>query len=563
MAGKKTGLTEIPEDPQGLSQKTGLSRTVCQLLFNRGFRTAEEISRYLYGSLRNLPPPSSLPDMEKGVARIRQALSHREKIFLFGDYDVDGVTGTAILQLFLQSQGGDVSPLLPNRFTDGYGLSHPVIHKVSDGGGRLLITIDNGTKAEGPIRFAKEKGIDVIILDHHETPETDPGAIALINPKKERDEARQLPLCSAGLAFYLVAALRASLRQPGSPPLESPLIPYLDLVALGTVADIVPLIGVNRLLVREGLKVLSNSSRIGLQRLKEEASLKEASLSTGHIGFRLAPRLNASGRLEDASLSLELLTTNDLLRAGALARQLESINRRRQEIEEGILQEAEELLEARPPSDGAGIALAREGWHEGVLGIVAARLTERYARPALVLTIRENDVKGSGRSIRGFDLHDCLLDCSSFLDKWGGHKAAVGLTLKKQNLQPFLDQFSQVSIEKLKKLDGKSGHRVDLSLPFSDLTPQLIEELAAMEPFGYGNPEPVFRTSSVTIRSAKIVGKNHLKMILCQDNITLDSIHFNYRGEIPTQPLCHVTYTPEWNEWNGNRVIQLRIKEIN
>ncbi|MDO8461547.1 MAG: single-stranded-DNA-specific exonuclease RecJ, partial [Deltaproteobacteria bacterium] len=452
-----------------LSQVTGLSLTTCQLLFNRGFRSAEEISQFLYGTLKDLPDPLTLPDIGKAVERIRQALSKKEKIFLFGDYDVDGVTGTAILKLFLESQGADVHPLLPNRFEEGYGLHDRVIDEVEAKKGTLLITIDNGTKAYGPIQKAREKGIDVIVLDHHETPEEEVGAIALVNPKKERDESKQLPLCSAGLAFYLIAALRGSLRKSQSFNTTEPaLTPYLDLVALGTIADLVPLVGVNRLLVREGLKWLAQSGRIGIKALKGVSSIKEGAVSAGQVGFRLAPRLNAAGRLEHASIALELLTTGDPSRAQELAVQLEEMNRRRQTTEEEIVNQAVEILLPSEPLDWCAIALAREEWHEGVLGIVAARLAERYFRPTIVLTINKEKVKGSGRSIRGFDLHACLAESASFLDKWGGHKAAVGLSLKKENLEAFLKSFRETSRTHLAPLGRTPSLPIDLNLPFSD-----------------------------------------------------------------------------------------------
>ncbi|MDO8643685.1 MAG: single-stranded-DNA-specific exonuclease RecJ, partial [bacterium] len=460
-----------------LAHELNLEPSTARILFQRGYRTPETAEKFLKGSLKDLPDPMILPDMEKGVLRIQKALAKKEKIFLFGDYDVDGVTGTAILKLFLESQGGDVQAILPNRFQDGYGLSVKIVERVMEQKGTLLITIDNGTRSFEPIRFARSHGVDVIVLDHHEVPEGDLGAVAVINPKAETEE-KQLPLCAAGIAFYVVIALRSFLRRENSYR-EGDLVRYLDLVTLGTIADVVPLVGVNRLLVREGLKRLADPLWEGLKALKAEAGI-EGEVTAGQVGFRLAPRLNAAGRLEHAELSLRLLTTFDPTEAKNLATKLGEMNRRRQEEEEGILKEAEEMMSSSGLLPKSGIFLAKEGWHEGVLGIVAARLSERYYRPALVLTLNEERGKGSGRSIPGFNLHGCLSECATHLGKWGGHKAAVGLTLPRANLDLFRDAFLKVSGDHLKNLDDKPSLTIETLLPFSELTPKLLEELKTM-----------------------------------------------------------------------------------
>lgn len=553
---------EHPQETRLLSQSLGLSSFTAQVLIKRGYKTPEEASHFLFATLKDLPRPETIPGMAEGIARIRQALSSHETIFLFGDYDVDGITGTAILELFLKSQGGKVLSFLPNRFTDGYGLTLETIDKLSihkKEAKALLITIDNGTKAVAAIAKAKAHGFEVIVLDHHETPETDPGAIALINPKK--DLSKPLPLCSAGLAFYVVIALRASLRESGIYTGDG-ILDYLDFATLGTIADVVPLVGVNRILVKEGLKRLPDTRWVGLNALMTEAGLGGTSLSAGQVGFRLAPRLNASGRLDDAQISLRLLTESKPLEAMKLAQQLGLFNRQRQEEEEVILREAFALLDEKKETTRQGILLAKEGWHEGILGIIAARLTEKFQLPALVLTIKGNEVKGSGRSISGFDLHDCVKRSERYLKRWGGHQAAIGLSLDPADLEAFRLSFEEESARRLASLPKRPALTIDGLLPFEAITPAFLSELEHLSPFGCGNPEPTFATKAVTLKQARIVGKDHLKLVLADGTATLPGMYFRFGEKLPTRDCVSLAYMPEWNEWNGEKSIQLRIKDL-
>lgn len=554
-------------------EKLNLHPLVLRILLQREIVQEEEIQKFLYGTLHDLPNPFLLPDMDRAVERLILAMGKREKILFFGDYDVDGITGTAQLQSFFREMGFSTHPLLPHRIKDGYGLTEKSVRRILIEKPDLLVTIDNGTKSKREISLLKENGIDVIVIDHHETPSESerPPVDALLNPKEVHSSFPERNIASAGLVFLLLMALRARCRERGISPLPN-LKRYLDLAALGTIADIVPLTGTNRLLVKYGLEEIGQTSRIGLKALAESASVRRP-VNVGSVSFRLAPRINAAGRLADPKLALDLLMAEESPVASVLASKLESLNRERQQIEETVLSEAIKMVE-RDQKDRKGIVVAGPGWHLGVVGIVAAKLTECFSRPAIVLALSEDgkEAKGSARTVPGFSVYRALKRIEEEMECFGGHDAAAGMTVRAENLERFAKEFDQ-SVQEEWDPSYSPQPRIDAVIPLSDITIPLVKDLTLLEPHGPGNPEPVFMSSSVQLNSCRIVGskggkggKGHLKATLCQGGSRIEAIGFNlgpYLESSSKNSLHNVRFFPQFNYWNGEENIQVKIKSIN
>ncbi|HEX8909937.1 MAG TPA: single-stranded-DNA-specific exonuclease RecJ, partial [Anaeromyxobacteraceae bacterium] len=428
-----------------LSRELGLDPLAARVLACRGLADPADANRFLDPKLSDLPDPFLMSGMERAVERLARALEAGERIALYGDYDVDGVTSTALLAGFLRAAGGDVLTYVPHRLVEGYGLNTDAVRRLAEGGARLLVSLDCGITSVAEVRAAAELGVDAVVVDHHTVPVELPAAVAILNPHQPRCGYPYKPLAAVGVTFCLAMALRKRLREAGRFGATRPepnLRQALDLVALGTVADVVPLTGVNRILVRWGLEELARTGRPGLRALKRVAGIADgAPVGAGQVGFRLGPRLNAAGRLDDAGRGVRLLLSRDEGEATALADELDRENRARQEIEHQILEQAVVQAEERVAAGARGLVLWRESWHPGVVGIVASRVVERFHRPAVLVGVANGAGKGSGRSIEAFHLHDALTACAGHLQRFGGHKHAAGVTVDPAALPAFRGAF--------------------------------------------------------------------------------------------------------------------------
>jgi len=501
---------------QALSQRLGLPELVGRVLAARGIGL-DEAEAFLAPTLRDLlPDPGHLRDMDKAVARLVQAVQAGETIGIFGDYDVDGATSTAVLTLYLEAAGARVLTHIPDRVSEGYGPNAPALARMQAEGARLVITVDCGTTAFAALEAAAASGQDVIVVDHHVAEASLPPALAIINPNRLDEDSPHRHLAAVGVSFLLAVGLNRALKQAGwfkTRPAPD-LLRWLDLVALGTVCDVVPLVGVNRALVAQGLKVMGRRGNAGLAALSDVAGVKERP-DAYHLGYVLGPRVNAGGRVGEAGLGARLMTTADAIEAGDIARRLDGYNKDRQEIEAAVLAEAIEQVESRP-DDGLPLLLAAgDGWHQGVIGIVAGRLKERYGRPACVIAFDGDIGKGSGRSVIGLDLGAAIIAArqAGLLVAGGGHAMAAGFTLERDKLEPLrafiADRLqAQLSGELVPLLD------LDGALDAGAASVELIETLAAIGPFGSGNPEPVFAVTNARIARADVVGSGHVRLIL-------------------------------------------------
>lgn len=548
-----------------------LSPLLARLLVNRGIDTHEKAAAFLTPSLRNgLRSPLLFPDMARATERILQARVRGERVYVYGDYDVDGVTGSSQLVLFLREIGFDPGLYIPHRTREGYGLNAQAMRTIAERGAKVLITADCGATAHAEVALAQSLGVDVIICDHHHVPEQRPPAYAVLNPMEKDCAFSFTGLSGAGVVFYLLMGLRMRLREQGMDPVPD-LRRYLDLVTLGTVADLVPLVEENRVLVTHGLKEINRGHRLGIRALKEVSG--EAEVSSSYIGFRLGPRLNAGGRLAEAQKAVELLTTDDEARARELATDLDGENRARQGIEEKILTQAVEQVESWADlADRRSIVLASDEWHPGVIGIVASRLVERFARPTFMIAIDGTKGKGSGRSPKVFHLYEGLKECAEVLDGYGGHRQAAGLSIQANRIPVFAEKFEAAARARLGAEDLVSEIEVDDELDLVSLNAQTMDEVRLLEPYGQGNPEPVFLAREAEVVSIRIVGAKpllgkpgHLKLVLRsgRGGRPLDAIGFGMGDQI-LRPRARINmlYTPEINVWNGNANLQLRLRDL-
>jgi single-stranded-DNA-specific exonuclease len=564
------GPGELQAARRAIEDEFRLHPLVAGLLVKRGLTDPSEVRLFLDGTLADLPNPFALPDMDRAVERLWRAWARRERIAVFGDYDVDGITGTAEIASYFHEIGLPVRTLLPHRLREGYGLTEEAVRRIAAERPDLLVTVDNGTKSANEIAHLKSSGIDVIVIDHHETPSADsrPPVTALVNPKRTDSGFAERDIASAGLVFLLLMAFRAKCRENGVTPLPN-LKRYLDLASLGTVADIVPLTGTNRLLVRHGLAELAASSRSGLKALRETAGVAPP-VSVTHVAFRLAPRINAAGRLADPAIALNLLLSETPEEARSLANRLEELNRERQATEEKVTREA--VLQVEETQGGrTGLVAVGKDWHLGVVGIVAAKLAERFGRPAVALTLGGDgrEAKGSARSVPGFSVYDALKRIESLMLKFGGHAAAAGLTVPADKLDEFSNAFDR-EVRNLWNGSGPAAPEADADLPLAQVDDRLVNDLGRLEPFGPGNPEPAFLAEGVAVEGGRVVGAagaraGHLKAVLRQDDARLDGIGFDWGHYVETartSPLHTVTFFPQRNRWNGKALIQLKIKSM-
>jgi len=562
----KTPKWEVEPEPDStlvseLAGSLGIPENIIKILVNRGTSTSESINKFLDPQISDLQDPFNLYGMDKGIERANKALLSNEKIIIYGDYDVDGITATALLYIVFNKLGAQVDFFLPNRLVEGYGLSKDGIDEANRLGVSLIITVDTGINAIDEVAYANSLGIDVIITDHHEPREILPDAVAIINPKQPQCSFKQ-ELSGVGVAFKFAQALYKTLSQD-----EKELLEHLDLVALGTAADIVPLVGENRILTRYGIPQIARTTKPGLKSLTFVSGLMGKKISTGQVVFVLAPRINAIGRLGDAKDAIRLLSTRDEKLATEIAKKLEDDNRRRKRIDEDTLQEAlAQMNEIVDLKNDRAIVLAGQDWHQGVIGIVASRLVERYHLPTVMISITNGEGKGSARSIPGFHLCDALKQCEHLLLQYGGHKYAAGLSISPDKIEQFREKFMEVSSGELSDEDIKPKLRIDLELELSDISEKFMDTLESFAPFGPQNMRPVFITRNCEIYGRpQVVGNNHLRMKVRKGNAMFDVIGFGF-GDLFTQlasgSMVDLVYCLEYNTFNNETHIQIRLKDL-
>jgi len=546
-----------------LAGRVALPLPVVSILVSRGLTTAAAIERFVKPRLSELSDPSLLPDMEKAVSRIWQAIRGHEPIAVYGDYDADGVTSTALLTLVLQHLGATVSPFLPHRMDEGYGLSADGLERcLRTCKPRLIVTVDCGTSSADTVAAAGAAGVDVVVTDHHELSGPLSKAMAVVNPRLG-GPGTTLSLAGVGVAFKLCHALTKHGRDKGEAGTDDlDLRRYLDLVAVGTVADVVPLTGENRILVRHGLQRINATDHAGLRALIEVAGIKQE-IDCYHLGFMIGPRLNAAGRLSSAHTALDLLLSETAEKAGPLARELDAANRERREIEDVIRKAAEQEID--PQFDAAktfGLVVGRRDWHIGTVGIVASRLCGKYRRPAVVIGFdEEGHGRGSCRSIEQLDIVDVLRGCSDLLVTFGGHKMAAGLSIEESRLAEFQRRFNDLCAERLKGQDLRAPQNVDAWIGLGEVDGRLFKAVQQLQPLGLGNPIPTFAARGVrVVGQPRVVGSRHLKMQLASGGTQLDAIAFGMAEARVPEGSLDVLFQVQQDAYKGRTTVQLNVK---
>lgn len=546
-----------------------LPAVVARVLVARGYRTAHDASKFMSDALTELPDPFTMKGLPEAVERIVLAITRQETVTLYGDYDVDGVSSTALLTTFLRQVGLEVRTYIPHRLGEGYGLNRAAIERIAAEGSTLLITLDCGITSHPEIERANEVGMNVVVVDHHAVPEVMPPAVAVLNPLQPGCGYPTKWLCAGGVTFNLCMGLRKVLRERGhfAGRQEPNLKQLLDLVALATVADVVPLTGANRVLVTHGLKELTAGRRPGVRALKDVAEVSGMEITAGTVGFRLGPRINAAGRLDDASVGLQCLLAKDYETALPLARALDSANAERQQIERAMLNGAIEQAEEAVGRGARGLVLSSPDWHPGVVGIVASRIVERFHRPAILIGVHDGMGKGSARSIEGFHLYDAIKSVSHHLARFGGHKAAAGLSIDPDRLKHFTSDFERVAGERLDDSALVPRQRIDAVVTPGELSEATVSALRLLAPFGMGNPEPILalqsQLASYRVLQNKVAGEpGHLKLTL-EAAPAFDVIGFRQAGkaELTTKPV-DLAFKIDVDEFRGVKRLSLKLSAL-
>lgn len=544
-----------------LSRELSLNPLVVNVMMNRGLKSKEEMNAFIRPDICRFHDPYLLKDMDKAVRRIRKAIEQKETVAVYGDYDVDGITSVSVLYLALKEMKADVIYFIPDRSKEGYGVNADAVRRLGEQGVSLIITVDCGITAIDEVRLGKELGIDTIITDHHKCPGKIPAALAVINPKQPGCSYPFQDLAGVGVAFKLVQALM------GMENLPVLMEQYGALVALGTVADIVPLKDENRVTVFYGIKNMKKEKNLGIQALLQVAGFAEKEITSGTLGFQLAPRVNAAGRIGNADMGVRLFTSSDIQEAKDIADMLDEQNQLRKEIEQQIFEEAQAIIrDDKSILSHNIIILSHSGWHHGVIGIVASRLTEEYYKPCILFTEENGTLKGSARSVKGFNIYDALYAVSPYIERFGGHELAAGLTLQSEKFETFQQALEAYCKEHVSAEVLIQQVPLDGEIHDSDMTQQLVEELKMLEPFGMGNAQPNF-----LVRKAKIVknfafkeGK-HLKLSLCQRDKYIDAVGFSmgrYSTVLKKGDQVSVAGNIYINEFRGEKYFSIRIKDI-
>jgi len=546
-----------------LSKELNISTILARLLINRGTKEALSARRFLKADLKDLRDPYIFQDMEKAVDIILRAINNNERILIYGDYDVDGITSVTLLFSILKEFTTNLYYYIPNRFQEGYGLNEEAIDIAFKNNFKLIITVDCGISSIYEIEKANNYGIDVIVTDHHQPQKDIPSAIAIINPKCDTNYPFK-ELAGVGVSFKVAQALYSKLGKN-----QDDLQNLLDYVALGSIADSVPFIDENRILIKHGLKVLNQTQKEGLKALIMESGINYGILGTKEVNFALAPRINAAGRLGDSKLALELLLTDSESKARYLSRKLSEINKCRKEIGDNILREARKLASRQVKEENNKVlVLASENWNQGVIGIIASRLVDEFNRPAIVISKKDGMAKGSGRSINGFHLYNVLELCQDVLVNFGGHKLAAGITIESNKIPEFKSMINEISQDFIKEDDLSPELKIDARISLSNINFGLVKDINVLEPFGIGNPQPVFCSYKNTISDWRLVGekREHIKLKIKEENRTLEGIGFKL-SRIGNQifsenKVVDLAFNIELNKWNGTENVQLNIKDI-
>jgi single-stranded-DNA-specific exonuclease len=548
--------TPDPKLQDYLSSHLGISKTTSQILINRGIKDLKAADSFLNPRLDQLLDPFSFPDMRLAVNLIKKAARNKERVLVHGDYDVDGVTSIALLKKTLRKLGLEAEHYIPHRIKEGYGLSKSIIKILKDKKIGLFITADCGTNSIEIIKEIKKQGIEVIITDHHE-PSTDTAYNwPVINPKISGSDYKYRDLAGVGVAFKLCQALTGDILEED-----------LDLVCLGTICDSVPLTGENRVISKIGLDKIAESSKPGLKALIQAGGINNKKMTPEFVGFILGPRINASGRMDTAETALELLMSEDADKAAHLAKALDTYNRQRQKIESEILVEAQDLINKEVNfKEHQVMVVAKEGWHLGVLGVVASKLADRFYRPAILISINQGLCRGSGRSIKNFHLFEGLINCKDLLDNFGGHQHAIGMVIQQDNISQFRDKINLFAKNKLVLQDLIPSLDVDMVLGLSDIGRESIIELGELEPFGAGNPRPLFYTRDLSLKGQpRLFNKNTMKFWVTDNDRTYSAIGFGM-GQLKEELLNAVSfdlvYSPMIDNWQGQESMVLDIKEV-
>jgi single-stranded-DNA-specific exonuclease len=562
----KVELRQLSGDPSELAKRYGVSHLCALFLAARGLLEENTVKNFLSPTLREgLPSPQELKNLEAAAKRIAESIRRNDKIVVFSDFDVDGISSAAQLVPYLQALGGDVSHYAPNRFSEGYGLSKAAVQKLSESGARLLITVDCGATNHEAVEFAQKRyKLPVIVLDHHQMHGESPAEI-LVNPAQSGCGFTEYKLCAAGIVWFLLIALRREFQGAAPDPKE-----YLDLAALGTICDMVPLMGPNRVIAARGVELIRDSKRPGIVALKA-VSRVTGRVSAGGVSFGLGPRINAAGRLADASLAFELLTTSDLSRAQVLAQQIDKLNEERKSVEERVKLRCLELLADEVESLSA-LSVFDPSFHAGVIGIVAQRLVELFHKPAAVMSPGQilvgkksvDVVKGSVRSINGFHVAEALQALSELLLSHGGHSEAGGFSIEQENIPRFKEAFSELAERAVPPSERQRVIYADGEVKFRQIDYTSVTELERLQPFGIGNSSPIFTTSDVSVESVSQVGEKNLKLRFNDGEFSLtglfwrvDSHELLQRGE-----RVNIAFTPELNSYQGVTSVQLNLKEV-
>ncbi len=572
---------------EAIARELGINPIIAELLYTRGYRDAEAARKFIYMETEMLSNPFEMKDMELGIERIRKAVQDGEKITVYGDYDVDGVTAVCTLYLYLKSKGANIGYYIPNRTCEGYGVSNSAIDTIANDGTSLIITVDTGITATDEVEYAKTKGIDFVITDHHECRSDLPEAVAVINPHRPDCEYPFKELAGVGVVFKLVSAYEERYEAVSRIEATSRIFSdYADLVAIGTIADVMPIKHENRLIVSYGLKMLEDTERPGIAALikasstrpelaKGDRKKRKTKITSGFIGYTLAPRINAAGRIKSAELAVELFLSENDGDALSIAEALCAANKERQQEENKIMQEAHKKIENIDITKYPVIVLDADDWHHGVIGIVSSRITEKFSRPSILISFKPNESesedgreigKGSGRSIKGLNLVDALCYCSEYLVKFGGHELAAGLSVDREMLKPFRNKINEYARENLKDEDMIPTMEADCVIDFSDISLSFAEQLQILEPYGVGNPIPTFVVKSVYVNDiAPISDGKHTRLLLGDGKSTVSAMFFSNSPEslgISRSDCVDVMFTVDINEWMNRRSVQLIVKDI-
>jgi single-stranded-DNA-specific exonuclease len=546
-----------------IARELAVPDIMARILLNRQIDSFEKAYTYFRPDLENLHDPFLLKDMDKAVDRLHKALHTGENILIYGDYDVDGVSSAALMYLVLSRMvGSKVTYYIPDRMTEGYGLSENSIREISESDVSLIVTVDCGVTAIEEITLAKELGMDTVVCDHHQPAEELPPAVAILDPKLPDSQYPFQELAGVGVAFKLLQGLYQKLEMP-----EAELDEYLDLVAIGSCADIVPLVDENRILVRHGLDKINYNPRFGVRALLESSGLTNREITAGLIVFVMAPRINAVGRLGDAKRAVQLFTAPTLQNARTMARELEKENRLRRDIDEITFKEALAILKEKlDPENDKAFVLYKRDWHPGVIGIVASRMVEKFYRPTIMITVVDGIGKGSARSISNFNIYQAIKECSNHLSGFGGHKYAAGLTIEEEKIPEFVKAFKEAAAKQLQPEHLIPCLHIDGEIELNEFSPRFMRLLKLLGPFGPMNLRPVFMSRNLKILGTpNIVGQNHLKLKVEQNGKVMDVIGFNmaeYLDRIGGNGTVDCVYVIEENRWNGKTSFQLRLKDI-